>query len=185
MISLDALARALGGHIRNGQVVAPGPGHSAVDRSMSVRLSEDGTDIVVHSFAGDDPIACKDYARQRAGLMRWEPHSRDAADATQRPTARAGHPRTSSSSNHREAPAMDRSDNARSFPTAEPLNLDAARATRETAATIVLPAPAAAPEPPQAHPSLGRPSVTWVYRDAAGGVIHFARLTRCTPLAHL
>ncbi len=127
--------------------MAPGPGHSAVDRSMSVRLSEDGTDIVVHSFAGDDPIACKDYARQRAGLSPWEPQGRDGADAPQRPISRAGHLRTPSSSNHREGPAMDRSANARSFVTAEPLDLDAARATRETAATIVLPVPAAAPEP--------------------------------------
>jgi hypothetical protein len=24
--------------------------------------------LVVHSFAGDDPIACKDYIREKAGL---------------------------------------------------------------------------------------------------------------------
>ncbi|KRR14653.1 hypothetical protein CQ12_11020 [Bradyrhizobium jicamae] len=29
--------------------------------------------MVVYSFAGDDPLVCKDYIRERAGLPRWEP----------------------------------------------------------------------------------------------------------------
>ena len=67
-ISLEQIARALNGEIRNGQVLAPGPGHSAVDRSMSVKISDSGDDIIVYSFSGDDPIQCKEYARKRCGL---------------------------------------------------------------------------------------------------------------------
>jgi hypothetical protein len=29
--------------------------------------------FVVHSFAGDDPLVCKDYVRQRLGLPEWQP----------------------------------------------------------------------------------------------------------------
>src|SRR6266480_1015053 len=29
--------------------------------------------MVVHSFAGDDPLTCKDYVRERLGMTRWEP----------------------------------------------------------------------------------------------------------------
>ena len=39
MSDLRAIAWALGGEIVGGQIVAPGPGHSAKDRSMSVRIS--------------------------------------------------------------------------------------------------------------------------------------------------
>lgn len=41
---------------------------------MSVRLSRDNPDgFVVHSFAGDDPIACRDYVRERLGMVPWRP----------------------------------------------------------------------------------------------------------------
>jgi hypothetical protein len=30
-----------------------------------------GADFVVHSFAGDDPILCKDFVREKAGLCPW------------------------------------------------------------------------------------------------------------------
>ena len=72
--TLDEIARALGGEISAGQVCAPGPGHSARDRSLSVALSEsDPAGYVVHSFAGDDPIMCKDYVREKLGLPQWRP----------------------------------------------------------------------------------------------------------------
>jgi len=72
--TLDEIARALGGEISAGQVCAPGPGHSARDRSLSVALSEsDPAGYVVHSFAGDDPIMCKDYVREKLGLPQWQP----------------------------------------------------------------------------------------------------------------
>lgn len=73
-ISLQDLAARLGGEIAGNQILAPGPNHSPKDRSLSVRLSDSAPDgFVVHSFAGDDPIVCRDHVRQVGGLARWEP----------------------------------------------------------------------------------------------------------------
>ena len=48
---LQTLARALGGEVNDGQVIAPGPGHSAKDRSLSVKLDNNAPDgFLVHSF---------------------------------------------------------------------------------------------------------------------------------------
>ena len=67
-LDLRQIARALGGEIGSGQVLAPGPGHSAADRSMSVKLDPGAPDgFVVHSFADDDPLVCKDYVREKCG----------------------------------------------------------------------------------------------------------------------
>jgi hypothetical protein len=74
MMSLQEIARAMGGVVAAGGVNAPGPGHKASDRSLRIfpdAQKEDG--IRVHSFAGDDPIACKDYVRQKLGLPAWQP----------------------------------------------------------------------------------------------------------------
>lgn len=38
---------------------------------MSVRI--EGDDFVVHSFANDDPIVCRDYVRSKTGLEPWKP----------------------------------------------------------------------------------------------------------------
>jgi AAA domain len=73
MPSLHQIARMLGGEVAAGQVVAPGPGHRPADRSLSVKLNAAGDDVVVHSFAGDDPIACKDFVRDKLGLAAWQP----------------------------------------------------------------------------------------------------------------
>ena len=73
-ISLQQIARALNGEIRGNQVAAPGPDHSAADRSLSVTISASGDDIVVHSFAGDDPVECKRYVRERCGLPSFKPN---------------------------------------------------------------------------------------------------------------
>jgi putative DNA primase/helicase len=68
-MNLTQIARALGGEISNGQVLAPGPGHSPKDRSLYARLSADAPDgLLVGSFAGDDWRTCKDYVRQRLGM---------------------------------------------------------------------------------------------------------------------
>ena len=51
---LRAVARALGGEMSGSQVLAPGPGHSPKDRSLSVRLSPSAPDgFVAFSHAGD------------------------------------------------------------------------------------------------------------------------------------
>jgi hypothetical protein len=79
--SLEEIARALGGTISGGQVLAPGPGHSSRDRSLSVKVSDnDPAGYVVHSFAGDDTIQCKDYVREKLGMPRWQPNGGNGHD---------------------------------------------------------------------------------------------------------
>ncbi len=69
-LSLPEIARALGGQIRGNRVVAPGPGHSRRDRSLSIRLADATDGFVVKSFAGDPWEVCRDYvAAQLAFLM--------------------------------------------------------------------------------------------------------------------
>ncbi|WP_407153912.1 AAA family ATPase [Bradyrhizobium sp. STM 3557] len=73
-ISPKQLAQALGGDAHGNEVLAPGPGHSPKDRSLSIKLSSDAPGgFVVHSFAGDDPIACRDHVTKAAGLPEWQP----------------------------------------------------------------------------------------------------------------
>ena len=80
-INLRQLARALGGEVSNGQVLAPGPGHSRRDRSLAVRLSWQAPDgFIVFSHAGDDWRDCADYERGRLGLAR-DPVDRAARQA--------------------------------------------------------------------------------------------------------
>ena len=74
MLTLSQIARALRGQIAGRQVLAPGPGHSSRDRSLSIRLSEGSADgFVVHSHAGDDWRACRDHVASALGLSgdRW------------------------------------------------------------------------------------------------------------------
>ena len=74
MLGLKQIAASLDGEIRNGSVLAPGPGHSREDRSLSVKLDDNAPGgFVVYSFASDDPIACKDYVREKCGLPAWKP----------------------------------------------------------------------------------------------------------------
>ena len=69
MITLLALARTLGGEVRNGEVLAPGPGHSEADRSLAIKLDATNPEgFVVYSFADDDPVRCRDYIREKCGL---------------------------------------------------------------------------------------------------------------------
>jgi 5S rRNA maturation endonuclease (ribonuclease M5) len=73
-LDLRAAARALGGEIRGGEVLAPGPGHSAADRSLSIKLDGAAPEgFILHSFAGDDPIVCRDYVRGKLGLPDLQP----------------------------------------------------------------------------------------------------------------
>jgi hypothetical protein len=65
-------------HRLNGDVVgpdsvlAPGPGHSAKDRSLSVRLSPTAADgFVIFSHAGDGFAECRDHVRELLGLGEW------------------------------------------------------------------------------------------------------------------
>ena len=80
---------ALGGDVAGDHVRAPGPGHSRTDRSLSIKIDPAAPDgFVVHSFSpSDDPIACKDYVREKAGLPTFKPNGNgrrrtSAADIT-------------------------------------------------------------------------------------------------------
>ncbi|MET4526542.1 AAA family ATPase [Bradyrhizobium sp. JR18.2] len=78
MLSLPQLAVALGGEVSGNQVLAPGPGHSPKDRSMSVKLGTD--DYIVHSFAGDDWKLCRDHIDERVGAPKWNPQAAPKSD---------------------------------------------------------------------------------------------------------
>jgi hypothetical protein len=71
-LSIQNIAKALGGEAKGDHVRAPGPGHSAEDRSLSVKVDATAPDgFLVHSFAGDDEIACKDHVRAKLGLPKF------------------------------------------------------------------------------------------------------------------
>ena len=72
------VARALGGVVTsNTSVLVPGPGHSSDDRSLSVKLDPAARDgFVVHSFADNSAIACRDYIRAALGLRTSKPKSK-------------------------------------------------------------------------------------------------------------
>ena len=68
-MSLQQMARALGGEVCGNEVLCPGPGHSAKDRSLAVKPDPNRPDdIICYSHAGDDWRGCKDYAREKLGL---------------------------------------------------------------------------------------------------------------------
>jgi putative DNA primase/helicase len=68
------VARALGGTASGRRVMAPGPGHSRADRSLSIILEPTAPDgFGCHSFADDDWRVCRDYVRRALGLGAWEP----------------------------------------------------------------------------------------------------------------
>jgi hypothetical protein len=67
MIGLQHLAQKLGGEVRRRQVLCPGPGHSPADRSLAVKPS--GDRLLVHSYAGNNPIACLQYVRDKLGAL--------------------------------------------------------------------------------------------------------------------
>jgi RecA-family ATPase len=81
-------AHLLGGELNGDQISAPGPGHSTADRSLSVRIDASAPDgFVVHSFAGDDPIACRDYVRDKLKLPAFKANGkqhRASEDAIER-----------------------------------------------------------------------------------------------------
>lgn len=83
-VSLQEIARALGGEIHGSYVLAPGPGHSRRDRSLSVKLSASVPDgWICHSYAGDDWRACREHVAHALGLPtdRWR--SRDEPSHTE------------------------------------------------------------------------------------------------------
>jgi RecA-family ATPase len=77
MFSLAQIANLLGGEVAAGQVLAPGPGHTTHDRSLSVKLSASAPDgFVVYSHAGDDVNACRDHVRSKLSMPAWQPNGK-------------------------------------------------------------------------------------------------------------
>lgn len=70
MMDLRSAARALGGEVAGRGIVCPGPNHSRRDRSLSVLFDASAPGgFTLHSHAGDDFGACRDYVRDRLGLI--------------------------------------------------------------------------------------------------------------------
>lgn len=68
-MTLQEIARALGGEVNSGAVSAPGPGHSKHDRSMRVFIDPNSPcGLRAHSLAGDNWKDCLDYVKQRLGI---------------------------------------------------------------------------------------------------------------------
>jgi putative DNA primase/helicase len=67
--NLGEIARALGGEVSGGQVIAPGPGHSKRDRSLAIKPRTNG-DVLVHSHAGDDKAACLNHVRDKLQIVK-------------------------------------------------------------------------------------------------------------------
>jgi RecA-family ATPase len=75
VIDSQFLARALGGEVSGDEIRAPGPGHSAKDRSLSVKIDPDAPDgFIINSFAGNDWQECKAHVREKAGLGAFKPN---------------------------------------------------------------------------------------------------------------
>jgi hypothetical protein len=65
-LDLDDIAAALGGKVSGEWVRAPGPGHSAADDSLAIKIEGDNG-LFVHSHAGDDLKECQAYVRAALG----------------------------------------------------------------------------------------------------------------------
>lgn len=89
-LDLRSVAIALGGEVVGRQVLAPGPGHTRLDRSLSVRLSSTAPGgFVCKSFADDDFAQCRDHVAGRLGLptdfWRTKGRGRDGGDRAPAP----------------------------------------------------------------------------------------------------
>jgi hypothetical protein len=75
--TIQHIAAHMGGEDHNGrQALVPGPGHSTVDRLLSITINDAGDDVPVHSFGGDDPIKCKDFVRQKLRMDERQPNGK-------------------------------------------------------------------------------------------------------------
>lgn len=93
-LSPKQLASTLGGEATGNEVRVPGPGHTPKDRSLSIKIDPSAPEgFIAFSHAGDDPLACRDYIRDRAGLPKWQPsNSVLRVDSIARMSERVGKP---------------------------------------------------------------------------------------------
>ncbi|MFM9858186.1 toprim domain-containing protein [Pseudoxanthobacter sp. M-2] len=80
------VAKAVHGDVSGrDKVLAPGPGHSPRDRSLSILLSSTAPDgFIVDSFAGDDWRVCRDHVRRCLGIVGSRDDDRRAFDRGRR-----------------------------------------------------------------------------------------------------
>jgi putative DNA primase/helicase len=92
-LDLRAVASALGGTVTGRNIMAPGPGHTRSDRSLSIKIDPAAPDgFIVYSFAGDPPIACRDYVRAALSLAARDRRRWSGRSAGQRLQARTAVP---------------------------------------------------------------------------------------------
>jgi hypothetical protein len=95
LTDLREIAQRLGGDIYQGGRAAavPGPGHSKQDRSLSLRIAEDGRRLLWHSFAGDQADQVRKHLGLEAGELSRETDAerrrREDADRRERQRKRA------------------------------------------------------------------------------------------------
>jgi putative DNA primase/helicase len=65
-----SIAHALGGEVSGRDaILAPGPGHSRRDRSLSIKIDPAAPDgLLIHSFAGNDWRTCRDHVLTLLGI---------------------------------------------------------------------------------------------------------------------
>jgi putative DNA primase/helicase len=70
-LEIRLIAKRLGGDVTGRDSAnVPGPGHSAADRSLSIKLNSRAPGgFVVYSHAGDDPVECRKYVCAKLGLL--------------------------------------------------------------------------------------------------------------------
>jgi Protein of unknown function (DUF3631) len=82
-IPISKIAELLGGDVRGGEVLCPGPGQADA-------TAPDG--FVVNSFSSDDPIKCRDHVRSRLGLPKFEPKKTNGASRNRNGAGKAWSP---------------------------------------------------------------------------------------------
>lgn len=85
-MTLQEIARALGGNVSGNEVLAPGPGHGLRNRNLSVKLSHQSPHgFIVHSFAADDWRLCQAYVAAKLGITLNRSAPRPTAERTAQP----------------------------------------------------------------------------------------------------
>ena len=81
--TLREIAARLGGEVSGNQVLAPAPGHSPKDRGLAFKKDSSAPDgYLVHLFNGGDPIAARDYVREKLSLPPFTPKRRGKSKTT-------------------------------------------------------------------------------------------------------
>jgi hypothetical protein len=116
MLSAREVAQALGGDVRgHDQVVAPGPGHSQADRSLSLKITTNG--YVVNSFSPRNTWKeCRDYVDEKLGLPKWQ-SKRASGDGKEQPSGEWIY-RTEDGRPYLRVQRYDRPDGSKKYPQA-------------------------------------------------------------------